>query len=94
MWNFQKNRRTGSNINVLLHISGYFSEKLKKEEKQFFLDKVEQYKNKMIPLSSVLSLLESWAIRFDEEYLKTQTIFNPFPKKLIRVSDSGKGREF
>ena len=90
----KRNRRTGSNINVLLHISGYFSEKLKKEEKQFFLDKVEQYRNKMIPLSSVLSLLESWAIRFDEEYLKTQTIFNPFPKQLIRVTDSGKGREF
>ena len=47
----------------------------------------------MVPFSLVVSILESWTVRFNEEYLKNQTIFNPFPKKLIKVTDSGKGRE-
>ena len=89
----KKNRKAGGNINVMLHIMGYFSEKIKKEERDFFLEKIEEYKNKMIPLSLIVSILESWTIRFNEEYLEGQSIFNPFPKKLIRVTDSGKGRD-
>lgn len=89
----KKSRKNGNNINVLLHIFGYFSEKITKDEKEFFLEKIEQYKEKMVPFSLVVSILESWTVRFNEEYLKNQTIFNPFPKKLIKVTDSGKGRE-
>lgn len=88
-----KKRKPGTNINVLLHLMGYFSNKITKEEKEFFLEKVEQYKKQMIPLSVPLSLIEMWAIRFNEDYLCRQTILNPFPKELISVTDSGKGRE-
>ncbi len=39
----------------------------------------------------LLALLRSWSIRFNVDYLKDQTIFEPFPNELFDVTDSGKG---
>ncbi len=79
------------NINVLLHIFGYFKKHLNSAEKAFFLEKMELYNKKRIPFSVMLGILNSWVIRFDEPYLKGQTIFEPFPVSLFEVTDSGKG---
>ena len=80
-------------INMLLHIFGYFSDKLSSEEKGFFMENLENYRNSKVPFSVPLSVLYSWAIRFNQEYLKNQRIFRAFPQSLINVTDSGKGRE-
>lgn len=88
----EKMPRASNNINMLLHCLGYFSKKINSKEKAFFLDHIEEYRNKRIPFSNLLSLIESWAVRFDEKYLLEQTIFHSFPKELITVNDSGKGR--
>ena len=77
--------------NTILHIFGYFSNGLSSDEKSHFLKLVDQYMADRIPFSNLSSVLEMWALRFDTEYLKNQTIFNPFPKELITVTDSGKG---
>ncbi len=79
------------NINALLHVYGYFKKDLSDEEKVYFLDNIELYMNKKIPLSVLIALLRSWVIRFDEPYLSTQTLFEPYPKELFNVTDSGKG---
>lgn len=81
---------TGRNINMLLHLFGYFSKDISKDEKAFFLENLEDYSNSRIPFSVPLSLLRSWIIRFDNEYLRKQTIFESFPQSLTRVRDSGK----
>ncbi len=81
----------GKNVNMLLHLFGYFKKGLTAEEKAFFLDQVSLYQTKKLPFSSVLSILHAWAIRFEETYLMQQTIFNMFPKALIEMTDSGKG---
>ncbi|TYB31706.1 MAG: DUF523 and DUF1722 domain-containing protein [Candidatus Mcinerneyibacterium aminivorans] len=91
---FSNTRKAGENINAFLHMFGYFSDKLSVEEKNFFLTQIEYYKEEMIPLSVITSILKSWVIRFQCGYLKSQTILNPFPDSLIKVTDSGKGREF
>ncbi|MBN1623759.1 MAG: DUF1722 domain-containing protein, partial [Clostridia bacterium] len=78
-------------INVMLHILGYFKNQLSGDEKAHFLDMLEQYRNSRIPQSAVMSMLGSWGVRFNSEYLKGQTVFNPFPMELARVTDSGKG---
>lgn len=82
---------TGRYINVMLHIFGYFSKNLSEKEKVYFLDILENYRSQHIPQSTVMSILWSWVIRFDEKYLVPQTVFKPFPKELIQVTDSGKG---
>ncbi|MEO0084397.1 MAG: DUF523 and DUF1722 domain-containing protein [candidate division WOR-3 bacterium] len=79
-------------INVLMHAFGGVSEKLTKHERQFFLNLIEDYRDERIPLSVLIKLLFSWAIRFQDHYLLSQTFLNPYPKELIEITDSGKGR--
>ena len=87
-----KNPRRSTHINTLMHALGYFSKKLSAREKAYFLDLLENYRNHKIPLSAVNTVLQSWIIKYDEEYLERQTFFEPYPRQLIEISDSGKGR--
>jgi uncharacterized protein YbgA (DUF1722 family)/uncharacterized protein YbbK (DUF523 family) len=91
---FEKLPKYTSNINVSQHLFGYFSKGLSQQEKQFFIEMTDKYRKKKVPLSSVASLLKSWAIRFDNQYLIKQSYFEPYPEKLIEISDSGKGRDY
>lgn len=91
---FARKPRDQSNINVCQHIAGYFKQELSNEEKKFFNVMLEKYRDDKIPLSVLTSVLKSWVIRFENEYLNTQTFFEPYPEELIEISDSGKGREY
>ncbi len=82
---------TMRNVNMLLHLFGYFSKQLTQEEKIFFLDNLEKYQNKRVPFSLPLTIIKAWVIRFENEYLLSQKIFEAFPMELIEVTDSGKG---
>ncbi|MDV4151006.1 DUF523 and DUF1722 domain-containing protein [Clostridium sp. AL.422] len=84
-------QRPMRNVNMLLHLFGYFSKELSKEEKAFFLDTLEKYQNKKVPFSLPLTIIKSWAIRFNNDYLLEQKIFESFPIELVDVTDSGKG---
>lgn len=83
--------RRGTNINMLMHLLGYFKKELSKEEKAYFLDVIQQYTEKKIPFSLPIAVIYSWVVRFDEPYLKMQTIFKPYPMDILDVTDSGKG---
>jgi len=84
--------RRSTHINTLMHGLGYFSKKLTSKEKAYFLDLLDNYRNSKIPLSAILSVLESWIVKYEEEYLARQTFFEPYPRELMDISDSGKGR--
>lgn len=79
-------------INVLLHTLGYFSRQLTSAEKGLFLDLLESYRTGRLPLSAPVSIVRSWIVRFDEQYLARQYFFRPYPEELQDISDSGKGR--
>ncbi len=85
-------RRTSA-VNVLLHGFGYVSDGLSTSEKAFFLETLERYRAKQVPLSVPASLIRSWILRFDVDYLLDQVYFEPFPQELVSVLDSGKGRD-
>jgi uncharacterized protein YbgA (DUF1722 family)/uncharacterized protein YbbK (DUF523 family) len=85
-------RRTSA-INVLQHGLGYVSKELSPKERAFFLDVLEQYRNQQVPLSVPASVLRSWILRFDIDYLADQVYFEPYPLELVEVLDSGKGRK-
>jgi uncharacterized protein YbgA (DUF1722 family)/uncharacterized protein YbbK (DUF523 family) len=72
----------GSQINVLMNSMGYFSKKLSGAEKQFFLKSLGDYKAGMIPLSVLTGIFKSWLLRFKEDYLLSQTFFEPYPTQL------------
>jgi uncharacterized protein YbgA (DUF1722 family)/uncharacterized protein YbbK (DUF523 family) len=90
----QRLPRTTSQINVLMHALGYFSKGLSSREKHHFLDILGAYRHGRVPLQSVTSVLQSWALRFDSVYLQEQAFFRPFPDSLLAIEDSGKGRSF
>ncbi|MBD3255751.1 MAG: DUF1722 domain-containing protein [Candidatus Lokiarchaeota archaeon] len=85
-----------AHINAMMHALGYFKNKLSSEEKAFFLDELEKYRAGWIPLFILINLINSWIIRFDEEYLEEQTYFNPYPEKLMNfdLRDSWRGRSY
>lgn len=73
-------------INVLMHVLGYFSKDIKHEEKDLFLNSIEEYREGRIPLLVCLNILKLWIIRFDQEYLKNQTFFEPYPEDLMQIT--------
>ena len=87
---FHKLPKHASPINVLMHSLGYFKKGLSAREKRHFLAVLEDYRHGKAPLSSAVSILSSWIIRFETEYLQEQTFFHPFPEELIALNDSGK----
>ncbi len=81
-------------INTLQHAFGWISNDLSKEEKKFFINTLEEYRDERIPLSTVLHLINAYAIRFKNNYLSDQVLLNPYPKELTEITDSGKGRNY
>lgn len=72
----------GANVNVFLHLFGFFSGSLAREENAFFLDQLDKYRRGSVPRGTVTALLRSWVIRFDVAYLKDQTVLDPYPAAL------------
>jgi uncharacterized protein YbgA (DUF1722 family)/uncharacterized protein YbbK (DUF523 family) len=68
--------------NVLLHLFGYFKKSLTKEEKQEVLTSIEEFKDGIIPLITIIKIIKLYVVRFDIEYLKTQKFLTPYPKEL------------
>jgi uncharacterized protein YbgA (DUF1722 family)/uncharacterized protein YbbK (DUF523 family) len=90
----KSNPRYTAMINTLQHAFGWISKNLSKEEKQFFIRSLEEYRDERIPLSTLLHLIHAWAIRFKNDYLLAQVLLNPYPRELTEITDSGKGRNY
>lgn len=88
-----KPARYTSHVNVLMHAMGYYSDTLAAGEKRFFLETLERYRKGKVPLSVPVGLMQSWNVRFGNEYLGSQTFFKPYPETLVDIADSGKGRD-
>ena len=73
--------------NILLHIFGYFKKHITKEEKVDILESMYDFKNRVIPLISVIKIFNIYINRFDITYLKNQHFLNPYPSKLALRSD-------
>lgn len=82
--------RFSNYINSLMHILGYFSDKLSVNEKKFILGTFQKYKIGKMPLSVPINLLKSYAIKYEQSYLLEQSIWEPYPEDLMDLSDSGK----
>lgn len=83
-----------AHINVLEHAFGYVSKMLSREEREFFLDNLEMYREDRTPLVTLLGLLESWILRFDVTYLREQSYFRPYPAELQRKFDRYRWKDY
>jgi uncharacterized protein YbgA (DUF1722 family)/uncharacterized protein YbbK (DUF523 family) len=84
--------QAGPMINVLQHALGGFSKVLSREEKTFFLESLEEYRDERLPLSALLHVLRAWAVKYHNAYLLQQVVLQPYPVALMDLGDSGKGR--
>jgi uncharacterized protein YbgA (DUF1722 family) len=85
--------KASNRINVLMRIFGYFLKKLSSEEKIRFSETIELYREGRIPFISALTMLRSWAIRFEDDYLMYQSYFESYPDDLMELSDAGRKLE-
>ncbi len=69
-------------VNVLQHILGYFKKQLSADEKSEVLEKIEDYRNGLVPLIVPITLLNHYVRKYDQTYLHTQVYLNPHPKEL------------
>lgn len=80
--------RASSFTNVLQHAFGGFKKNLPSQDKAFFLNALEEYRDERIPLTALTYMLKAWSLQFGNEYLKNQTFFNPFPPELMETEDN------
>ncbi len=73
--------------NVLLHIFGYFKKHITKEEKELLLMTMEEYKDGIVPLITIIKMFNIYIKRYEIEYLQKQKFLNPYPKELALRSD-------
>ena len=68
--------------NVMLHMLGFFSKDLSKDEKQEMLEIIEDCRKGYVPLVVPLTLFAHYVRKYDHGYLKQQTYLNPHPTAL------------
>ncbi|WP_422486919.1 YbgA family protein [Gudongella sp. DL1XJH-153] len=77
-------------LNTLMHVMGYFSDYLSKEEKEYLLKSLDKYRKRKIHLSVPVGILRGYAIKYKQEYILGQYLWEPFPEDMLDISDTGK----
>ncbi len=85
--------RPAALANFFEHALGFFKNDLSSMDKQLFLDNVSNWKEGKLPVSAMLTMIRSWALHFEKNWLLEQTILQPYPSELNDIHDSGKGRD-
>lgn len=76
---FSYKATTRKNINVLMHILGYFKKLLTGQQKRELQDLFSQYRDNRISLMIPLTRLREYALQFEVQYLLDQVFLNPHP---------------
>jgi len=74
--------KRGQVRNVLDHIYGYFKNHVNQDEKVFYQTSVKEFYDGVIPLISVIKVLEQFLNHYGSDYLKSQVFFHPYPSDL------------
>ena len=77
--------RPGANVNVLMHALGHVSDRLAGRERTHFLELLDSYRRRMVPLSAPQAVVASWAARLEVEHLAGQSFLEPYPAALVRL---------
>jgi len=70
------------NVNVLLHMMGYFKKYLTGEEKQELLEIIDHYRMGYIPLIVPVTLFNHYTRKYEERYLAGQYYLKPHPLEM------------
>jgi uncharacterized protein YbgA (DUF1722 family)/uncharacterized protein YbbK (DUF523 family) len=83
-------------IDVLLHAMGHFRDRISPGEREFFMRALERYRDGRASVCAPKNIVALWIERFDDENLRNQTFFAPFPEDLIEPepAETDRGRDF
>lgn len=70
------------NVNVLMHVMGYFKKSLSPVEKEELLEIIDEYRKEYIPLIVPITLLNHFVRKYEQPYLKDQYYLHPHPIEL------------
>jgi len=70
------------NVNVLMHMMGYFKKQLTADEKRELLEIIDAYHQEHVPLVVPITLINHYVRKYEEAYLKDQFYLNPHPLEL------------
>jgi len=70
------------NINVMLHMMGYFKKQLDADEKQELLEIIDRYRKDLVPLVVPITLFNHYVRKYKQPYLSAQTYLDPHPVEL------------
>jgi uncharacterized protein YbgA (DUF1722 family)/uncharacterized protein YbbK (DUF523 family) len=73
----------GRHANVLLHMIGYFRDKLDAGSRAELVGAVEDFRQGLLPLIVPVTLVRHQARRLDVAYLTGQTYLDPHPKEMM-----------
>ena len=71
------------NIDVLLHMMGFFKKLIPTVDKKDILDSIEDYRKELVPLIVPITLIRHYVKKYDVTYLKDQLYLSPHPKELM-----------
>jgi uncharacterized protein YbgA (DUF1722 family)/uncharacterized protein YbbK (DUF523 family) len=69
-------------VNVLLHMLGYFKKQLSGDEKQEMLEVIEAYRLERLPLIVPITLFKHYIRKYGQDYLAAQHYIDPHPREL------------
>jgi uncharacterized protein YbgA (DUF1722 family)/uncharacterized protein YbbK (DUF523 family) len=71
-----------TNANVLMHMLGFFKDELSADEKAEMLEIIRQYSDGLVPLIVPVTVMNHYARKYDQAYLRQQTFLHPHPVEL------------
>ncbi|HAT1562093.1 DUF523 and DUF1722 domain-containing protein [Raoultella ornithinolytica] len=71
-----------NHTNVLMHIQGYFRDRLNSRQRGELREVILNYRAGLLPILAPMTLLKHYLGEFPDRYLLTQNYFNPYPQDL------------
>lgn len=71
-----------NHTNVLMHIQGYFRNRLNSRQRGELRDVILHYRDGLLPILAPLTLLKHYLAEYPDRYLMTQNYFDPYPDNL------------
>lgn len=71
-----------NHTNVLMHVQGYFRDKLNSGQRDELTTLIQRYRKGLQPLLAPITLLQHYMKEFPDSYLAQQRYFSPYPEAL------------
>jgi uncharacterized protein YbgA (DUF1722 family)/uncharacterized protein YbbK (DUF523 family) len=69
-------------MNAMLHGVGYIKKQLSAHDKKEFINLLENYKNREVPLIVPMTMLKHFFSHYQNDYIANQVYFEPYPSSL------------